>query len=1090
MLAAAALALALGASVVSPALAAPPPPPPAGSHWGDRGRAAMPPVRTGKTVPPRSIPSAPPSGGIQRYVPRDQGDVPWHRISNFRITDSLVGRVSYSTGNLMLAATDFEVSGVGQSLRLTRTYNSFDAPSGQVSSPWWLGYERNLDLSFSGMVLHYDESGATVEYTKNADGSLTTPSGYSKDLVRNADGTHTLTDRRSGTADTYDTSGRLTKTTDRNKGEITVTAHSADGSDTGFKVTETRSGRWVDLVRSSATRWQATDHTGRTVSYELDAAHGNVVRTTDTEGESTRFGYDADGRLIKVTTPENRSTSFTYDAEDRVTSVRRYAEGSTGGPTYTYTYSAAQSYEAGTTKVTDPLGHTTTYDHNADGEVTKVLDGLGHTRSTTYQNHLVQTATDAMGTGSGGMGGNVTTYGWDTRNNPASAKLPTGATATGSWQTIAGTERQKSSTGADGEKTDYTYDGAGNTTSVATLGTGGATVTYTYNEAAPTCGGFQGQRCTASDGNGKKTSFRYDASGNLQTVTPPAPLGVTKFTYDALGRTATATDPRGVKTLYTYDKRDRITKVDTSGYATVTYAYDGDGNLSSRTDATGAQTYQFDALSRETIRTLQDGSQTVLAYTADGDVDTYTDPGGVTDYAWDAAGRLSSLTDPQGKKTTYEYNNNDERTKTTYPGGTVQNQRLDDSGRPENIRAIAPSGVVLSDLSYTYGYVAGTETLDGAKIRSRTDNLTKARTEYSYDGPGRLSLGAETLPSGTRTSWQYCFDGAGNLTSQGDAPGCRAATQYTYNDASQLTAKNGVTTGWSYDRAGNETAGAPTPGTARGAEKYTDFGQLSSVTVGATSYTGAYASTDSSERTRFGDTVFHNGPLGLSGQTVGVKDTEFIREPGGTLNSARTGGKSYYYLTDVLGSVIGLVDEAGKRVNTYQYTPSGVARTGTTETVPQPYRFAGGYQDPTGLYHYGARYYDPVLGRFTQPDPSGQEKNPYLYAEGDPLNRIDPSGLVTGSIKGELCYGVCVSLGGKTDGNEIKPTLGFGFGSPGASLGIGADTGDMQSGGQVGASCGFGGGSVTAATNGQGVDVGVETGGSTGKCSATAEYTF
>ncbi|MFF7360761.1 RHS repeat-associated core domain-containing protein, partial [Streptomyces sp. NPDC008125] len=53
----------------------------------------------------------------------------------------------------------------------------------------------------------------------------------------------------------------------------------------------------------------------------------------------------------------------------------------------------------------------------------------------------------------------------------------------------------------------------------------------------------------------------------------------------------------------------------------------------------------------------------------------------------------------------------------------------------------------------------------------------------------------------------------------------------------------------------------------------------------------------------------------------------------------------------------------------------------------------GAYTDPTGLYKMGARYYDPTLGRFTQPDPSGQETNPYLYAEGDPINRTDPSGL-------------------------------------------------------------------------------------------------
>ncbi|WP_431781893.1 RHS repeat-associated core domain-containing protein [Streptomyces chumphonensis] len=61
--------------------------------------------------------------------------------------------------------------------------------------------------------------------------------------------------------------------------------------------------------------------------------------------------------------------------------------------------------------------------------------------------------------------------------------------------------------------------------------------------------------------------------------------------------------------------------------------------------------------------------------------------------------------------------------------------------------------------------------------------------------------------------------------------------------------------------------------------------------------------------------------------------------------------------------------------------------------MPQPYRFAAGYQDANGLYHLSARYYDPHTSRFTQPDPSGQESNPYLYAQGDPTNRIDPTGL-------------------------------------------------------------------------------------------------
>ncbi|MFI1596550.1 RHS repeat-associated core domain-containing protein [Streptomyces venezuelae] len=89
-------------------------------------------------------------------------------------------------------------------------------------------------------------------------------------------------------------------------------------------------------------------------------------------------------------------------------------------------------------------------------------------------------------------------------------------------------------------------------------------------------------------------------------------------------------------------------------------------------------------------------------------------------------------------------------------------------------------------------------------------------------------------------------------------------------------------------------------------------------------------------------------------------------------------GKTYFCLGDAIGSVVAVTDEAGEKVNTYSYSPRGVARSTTSEKTPQPYRFAGGYQDPTGLYHYAARYCDPNIGRFTQPDPSGQEQNPYL----------------------------------------------------------------------------------------------------------------
>ncbi len=114
----------------------------------------------------------------------------------------------------------------------------------------------------------------------------------------------------------------------------------------------------------------------------------------------------------------------------------------------------------------------------------------------------------------------------------------------------------------------------------------------------------------------------------------------------------------------------------------------------------------------------------------------------------------------------------------------------------------------------------------------------------------------------------------------------------------------------------------------------------------------------------------------------------------------RPGGYLYVYLVDGLGSVAALTDSAGNVANRYTYDPYGTV-TSASGSVANPWRFGGAYgaytDAATGLVKIGQRYYDPAVGRWTQPDPKVmpfdvRQANRYAYAGCDPVNNVDPSG--------------------------------------------------------------------------------------------------
>ena len=70
-------------------------------------------------------------------------------------------------------------------------------------------------------------------------------------------------------------------------------------------------------------------------------------------------------------------------------------------------------------------------------------------------------------------------------------------------------------------------------------------------------------------------------------------------------------------------------------------------------------------------------------------------------------------------------------------------------------------------------------------------------------------------------------------------------------------------------------------------------------------------------------------------------------------------------------------------------------RIKSVATDANPFRYAGQYYDKeTGTYYLRARYYDPVIGRFTREDPARDGTNWYLYCYNNPIRYVDPSGKI------------------------------------------------------------------------------------------------
>jgi RHS repeat-associated protein len=147
--------------------------------------------------------------------------------------------------------------------------------------------------------------------------------------------------------------------------------------------------------------------------------------------------------------------------------------------------------------------------------------------------------------------------------------------------------------------------------------------------------------------------------------------------------------------------------------------------------------------------------------------------------------------------------------------------------------------------------------------------------------------------------------------------------------------------------------------------------------------------------------VFHydlNGKLIAESLPDGTITAEYLYM--GKIRMAKVDvstGNIYYYLNDRLGTPQIMTDDTGTIVWEASHKPFGEASVNPKSTMENNFRFPGQYYDEeTGLHYNYHRFYDPRTGRYLRPDPIGLLGgiNLFLYASNNPVNVIDPLGLI------------------------------------------------------------------------------------------------
>ncbi|MBN1930451.1 MAG: PASTA domain-containing protein, partial [Desulfobacterales bacterium] len=849
--------------------------------------------------------------------------------------------------------------------------NTYDSNGNLTSRTDRLGNVTTYNYNAQGLVSRKtDPLGNYVEYTYNPLGNkireeMFSMGGISLRLMEF----------------TYDNNGNKLKETlyvTKNGTSIPLTTvYEYNNNDRIVSVTDPMSN--VTRTEYDATEQKIADINplGLRIEYIYDNI-GNLIETKYPDGTSTLCEYDSDGNRISVTNRNGQKTTYEFDAVKRIVQAS-YPDGATRqtffdevgnfiaevderGNRIDHTYDAAGRristiqplvFNAATGTNERPL---TLYEYDANGNRTAVTDGNGNRTEFTYDKENRKTVTTFPDT-------NIATVDYD----------------------ALGREIERTDT--SGLTTTFQYDELGHLIRVSLpppkAGDPNPETLYAYDEA--------GNLISQTDANGHVTLFEYDLLGRRTARQLPGGQRET-FQYDAAGNLIRHTDFNGATIIYTYNEAGRQVLIEHPNGFSVATVYAGEGQRIRVNDSQGETVLLYDGRNRLLEVTYPSGQFVSNIYDDAGNKIQVITPGGVTNYTFDALNRLSTVTDPAFGITEYLYDAVGNQVEVINANGSYGEYTYNSRNQLEKLTNLKSDSSVIN----SYEYV-----LDTNGLRTQVNEHDGSSVSYIYDNNHRLIR--ETRTGTDPYNISYSYDPVGNRISM-ERDGI--ITAYAYDSNDRLLSEGPVN--YDYDANGNVIK--KTQGTDITTYEY-DFSNRLIQSTDFAGETTAYVydfdgnrikkQDNSSEVNYLVDICSNCGLSQVLEERDGSGTLETLYVYGNDLLSQNHGGVVSYYHYDGLGSTRALTSDSEEVTDTYTFDAYGKLNSSSGITQNN-YLFAGEQFDPNvGLYYLRARYYDQNTGRFFSMDPvMGDPQTPislhrYLYANDNPVNFVDPTGMMT-----------------------------------------------------------------------------------------------